>query len=40
MSKESKPDYFAVEVEKDNELIVIKEQVEVKVEEKVQVKEE
>ena len=40
MSKESKPDYFAVEVEKDNELIVIKEQVEVKVEEKVEVKVE
>jgi hypothetical protein len=39
MSKESKPDYFAVEVEKDNELIVIKEQVEVKVEDKVIVEE-
>ena len=40
MSKESKADYFAVEVEKDNELIVIKEQVEVKEEIKKEVKEE
>ena len=44
MSKESKPDYFAVEAQeeekKDNELIVIKEQVEVKEEIKKEVKEE
>ena len=44
MSKESKSDYFAIEAQeeekKDNELIVIKEQVEVKVEEKVEVKVE
>ena len=41
MSKESKPDYFAVEEKKDDELIVIKqEQVQLKVEEKVKVEEE
>ena len=39
MSKETKADYFAVEVEKDNELIIIKEQVEVKEQVKVEVEE-